>query len=249
MLISLFITCYNDTLFPETGKAVVARARAARPSRSSSARRRPAAGRCTTTPATPRDALPLMRALPRRLRRRRGHLRSVGVLRRDDPRSLSEDGGRVAATRRCVARGRRAPAARVRVHRAARRQARRHRRRRVVSAHASRCTRPATRSARCTSATSRARLLRAVRGLELVDLPGRRRVLRLRRHVRGEERRRVERRWWPTRSRCVLETGAEVCTAADNSCLMQIGGALQPAAAPGVRCLHLAEILAPVRPH
>src|SRR5688572_33289944 len=24
MLISLFITCYNDTLFPETGKAVVA---------------------------------------------------------------------------------------------------------------------------------------------------------------------------------------------------------------------------------
>ena len=23
MLISLFITCYNDTLFPETGKAVV----------------------------------------------------------------------------------------------------------------------------------------------------------------------------------------------------------------------------------
>jgi len=24
VLISLFITCYNDTLFPETGKAVVA---------------------------------------------------------------------------------------------------------------------------------------------------------------------------------------------------------------------------------
>jgi len=23
MVISLFITCYNDTLFPETGKAVV----------------------------------------------------------------------------------------------------------------------------------------------------------------------------------------------------------------------------------
>jgi L-lactate dehydrogenase complex protein LldE len=43
--------------------------------------------------------------------------------------------------------------------------------------------------------------------------------------------------------RCVLDTGAEVCTAADNSCLMHIGGALSRQRT-GVRCLHLAEILA-----
>jgi L-lactate dehydrogenase complex protein LldE len=41
----------------------------------------------------------------------------------------------------------------------------------------------------------------------------------------------------------VLETGAEVLTAVDNSCLMHIGGGLSRQHAP-VRCLHLAEILA-----
>ena len=46
--------------------------------------------------------------------------------------------------------------------------------------------------------------------------------------------------------RCVLNTGAEICTANDNSCLMQIGGALSRQRT-GVRCLHLAEILAGTR--
>ena len=43
--------------------------------------------------------------------------------------------------------------------------------------------------------------------------------------------------------RRILDTGAEVCTAADTSCLMHIGGALRRQRA-GVRTLHLAEILA-----
>jgi L-lactate dehydrogenase complex protein LldE len=43
--------------------------------------------------------------------------------------------------------------------------------------------------------------------------------------------------------RRILDTQAEVCTAADNSCLMQIGGALRRQRA-GVRAMHLAEILA-----
>ncbi len=41
----------------------------------------------------------------------------------------------------------------------------------------------------------------------------------------------------------VQETGAEVCTAADNSCLMHIGGGLSRQRA-GVSAVHLAEILA-----
>jgi L-lactate dehydrogenase complex protein LldE len=41
----------------------------------------------------------------------------------------------------------------------------------------------------------------------------------------------------------VLNTGAEVCTAADNSCLLHMGGALHRQHA-GVRVMHLAEILA-----
>jgi L-lactate dehydrogenase complex protein LldE len=43
--------------------------------------------------------------------------------------------------------------------------------------------------------------------------------------------------------RRVLDTRAEVCTAADTSCLMHIGGALRRQRA-GVRATHLAEILA-----
>jgi L-lactate dehydrogenase complex protein LldE len=43
--------------------------------------------------------------------------------------------------------------------------------------------------------------------------------------------------------RRVLDTRAEVCTAADTSCLMHIGGALRRGRA-GVRVLHMAEILA-----
>jgi L-lactate dehydrogenase complex protein LldE len=43
--------------------------------------------------------------------------------------------------------------------------------------------------------------------------------------------------------RHVLNTGAEVCTAADSSCLMHIGGALRRQRA-GVRVMHMAEILA-----
>jgi L-lactate dehydrogenase complex protein LldE len=43
--------------------------------------------------------------------------------------------------------------------------------------------------------------------------------------------------------RRVLDTRAEVCTAADNSCLMHIGGALRRQRA-GTRVMHVAEILA-----
>jgi len=41
----------------------------------------------------------------------------------------------------------------------------------------------------------------------------------------------------------VLDTRAEVCTAADNSCLLHIGGALSRQRT-GVRAVHLADILA-----
>ena len=43
--------------------------------------------------------------------------------------------------------------------------------------------------------------------------------------------------------RAVLDTRAEVVCAGDNSCLMQIGGALSRQRA-GVRPVHLAEVLA-----
>ena len=73
------------------------------------------------------------------------------------------------------------------------------------------------------------RLLEAVRGLTLVDLPGGRGVLRLRRHVRDEERRHSV-AMGADKARHVRETGAEVLVAGDNSCLMHIGGAAVAAA-------------------
>jgi L-lactate dehydrogenase complex protein LldE len=46
--------------------------------------------------------------------------------------------------------------------------------------------------------------------------------------------------------RCVLDTGAEVCTAGDNSCLMHIYGALHRLKQP-VNTIHIAQILASTR--
>jgi L-lactate dehydrogenase complex protein LldE len=45
------------------------------------------------------------------------------------------------------------------------------------------------------------------------------------------------------KARSIVDTGAEVCTAADSSCLLQIGGVLSRLGG-GVRTAHLAEILA-----
>jgi L-lactate dehydrogenase complex protein LldE len=90
------------------------------------------------------------------------------------------------------------------------------------------------------------RLLQAVRGLQLVPLPG---------HdeccgfggtfaVKNAE---VSTAMVSDKIGCVLATGADVCAGGDNSCLMQIGGALRRQGS-AVRCLHLAEILASTDP-
>jgi L-lactate dehydrogenase complex protein LldE len=86
------------------------------------------------------------------------------------------------------------------------------------------------------------RLLRAVRGIDLIELP----------HadeccgfggtfaVKNAD---TSMAMLGDKIRCVLDTQAEFCTSADNSCLMHIGGALHRQRA-GVGALHLAEILA-----
>jgi L-lactate dehydrogenase complex protein LldE len=86
------------------------------------------------------------------------------------------------------------------------------------------------------------RLLRAVRGIDLVELP------------RAEEccgfggtfavkNADTSMAMLGDKLRCILDTRAEVCASADNSCLMHIGGALHRQRA-GVGAIHLAEILA-----
>jgi L-lactate dehydrogenase complex protein LldE len=86
------------------------------------------------------------------------------------------------------------------------------------------------------------RLLRAVRGLDLVELPEEREccgfggTFAIKNADTSEA-------MLADKVRCVLDTTAEVCTAVDNSCLLQIGGALSRLRS-GVRAAHLADILA-----
>jgi L-lactate dehydrogenase complex protein LldE len=86
------------------------------------------------------------------------------------------------------------------------------------------------------------RLLRAVRGLELVELPAARECCGFGGTfaVRNAE---TSTAMLADKMHCVQQTGAEVLTAADNSCLMHVGGGLSRLRA-GVRPVHLAEILA-----
>jgi L-lactate dehydrogenase complex protein LldE len=86
------------------------------------------------------------------------------------------------------------------------------------------------------------RLLKAVRGIDLVELP------------RAEEccgfggtfaikNADTSMAMLGDKVHCILDTRAEQCVSADNSCLMHIGGALHRQRA-GVGVIHLAEILA-----
>jgi L-lactate dehydrogenase complex protein LldE len=87
-----------------------------------------------------------------------------------------------------------------------------------------------------------ARLLRSVRGLNLIDLPESDECCGFGGTfaVKNPE---VSAAMLSDKLQGVLSTGAEICTAGDNSCLMHIGGGLSRQRT-GVRCLHLAEILA-----
>jgi L-lactate dehydrogenase complex protein LldE len=86
------------------------------------------------------------------------------------------------------------------------------------------------------------RLLRAVSGIELVELPEARECCGFGGTfaVKNAE---VSSAMVADKVRAVLDTGAEIVCAADNSCLMQIDGALSRQRT-GVRTMHLAEVLA-----
>ena len=112
---------------------------------------------------------------------------------------------------------------------------RRRARRRPTSARTSRTgsptTRPATPCGCSASATARPRLLEAVRGLELVELPGAEECCGFGGTfaVKNAD---VSAAMGADKVRHVRDTGAEVLCAADNSCLMHIGGTAGPRSEP-----------------
>jgi L-lactate dehydrogenase complex protein LldE len=86
------------------------------------------------------------------------------------------------------------------------------------------------------------RLLQAVRGIDLVDLPAATECCGFG-GTFALKNADVSVAMVADKVRHVLDTGAEVLCASDNSCLVHIGGALSRLRS-GVRTLHLAEILA-----
>ncbi len=86
------------------------------------------------------------------------------------------------------------------------------------------------------------RLLRAVRGIELLDLGEAKECCGFGGTfaVKNAD---TSIAMLSDKVRRVLDTGAEICVAADNSCLMHIGGALSRQRA-GVRTMHIAQVLA-----
>ena len=86
------------------------------------------------------------------------------------------------------------------------------------------------------------RLLRHVRGLELIELPAADQCCGFG-GTFALKNADTSTAMLADKMRHVLDTGAEVCTAGDSSCLMHIGGGLSRLDA-GVRTVHLAEILA-----
>jgi L-lactate dehydrogenase complex protein LldE len=239
LLISLFITCYNDTLFPNTGKAVVAvLERLGHTVEFRSAQT--CCGQMHYNTGYQKEAFPMMLHFLEVFRDAEviciPSASCVAMIRDHYPKMAAETGKRdvIAGIEELLPRiyefsellvdklgvtdvGAFYPHA-VTLH---------------TSCHSLRSLHVGDKPAR---------LLKAVRGLQLIDLP-----------ESGEccgfggtfavKNAEVSSAMLSDKLRCVLNTGAEVCTAGDNSCLMHIGGGLSRQRT-GVRCVHLAEILA-----
>ena len=239
MLISLFITCYNDTLFPETGKAVVTvleRLGHAVEFREAQT----CCGQMHYNTGYQREALPMMLSFLKIF----GDASvicipsssCVAMIRDHYPKMAAETGD--PAIRKAVDEllPRVFEFSELLVDKLG-----------IADVGAffphSVTLHPSCHSLRSLHLRDKpARLLRQVRGLKLVELP------------KSDEccgfggtfaikNADVSAAMLSDKIRCVLETRAEICTAADNSCLMHIAGALSRLQT-GVGCLHIAEILA-----
>ena len=239
MLISLFITCYNDTLFPETGKAVVAVLERLG-HRVEFRRDQTCCGQMHYNSGYAGDARRLMEhfirvfdgadliCIP--------SASCVAMIREHYPKMAAESGERRLRQSVADLLGRVFEFTELLVERLG-----------VTDVGASYphtvTLHPSCHSLRSLRLGDKPqRLLRAVRGLELVDLPEAAECCGFG-GTFSLKNAGVSTAMVSDKVRCVLETKAEVCTAADNSCLMHIGGALSRGGA-GVRCVHIAELLA-----
>jgi L-lactate dehydrogenase complex protein LldE len=239
MRIALFITCFNDTLFPETGRATV-RVLEHLGHTVEFPLEQTCCGQMHYNTGYQREALPLVRRFVQVFGEAEvvvaPSASCVGMVREFYPKAAADVGDRTLAADIAALVPRVFELSEFLVHRLG-----------VVDVGAyypHRVTyHPTCHSLRVLRVgDAPLRLLRAVRGIDLVELP------------QAEEccgfggtfaikNADTSMAMLSDKLRCVLDTRAEVCAAADNSCLMQIGGALHRQRA-GVRAIHLAEILA-----
>ncbi|MBA2604616.1 MAG: (Fe-S)-binding protein [Acidobacteria bacterium] len=243
MLISLFITCYNDALFPSTGKAVVAvLERLGHTVEFRDAQT--CCGQMHYNTGYAREALPLMRRMVD-VYRGAGPIcvpsaSCVAMMRDHYPKMAAETGDQRLEAEVADLLGRVFEFSELLVDRLG------------VTDVGAAFPHTVTLHTSCHSLRSLhigdqpERLLAAVQGLQLVTLPRRDECCGFG-GTFSVKNAGVSTAMAADKVACVLGTGAEVCTAGDNSCLMQIGGALRRGNA-AVRCLHLAEILASTAP-
>ena len=239
MIISLFITCYNDTLFPETGKAVVAVLE--RLGHTVEFRRaQTCCGQMHYNTGYQKEALPLMRHF---LDVFRGaevicipSASCVAMIRDHYPKMAAQTGDKLLAQHVSDIVPRVYEFSELLVDKLG------------VTDVGAFFPHTVTLHTSCHSLRSLhvgdkpAQLLKQVRGLTLSDLPSSDECCGFGGTfaVKNPD---VSGAMLSDKVSCILSTNSEVCTAGDNSCLMQIGGALSRQKT-GVRTMHLAEILA-----
>jgi L-lactate dehydrogenase complex protein LldE len=239
MQISLFITCYNDTLFPETGKAVVALLE--RLGHTVDFRdAQTCCGQMHYNTGYQQEALPLMRHF---LEVFKGaevicipSSSCVAMMRDHYPKmaAAAADPDLVAAVNQVLPRV--FEFSELLVDKLG------------ITDVGAYFPHPVTLHPSCHSLRSLqvgdkpARLLSNVRGLTLIDLPEAGQCCGFGGTfaVKNPD---VSIAMLSDKVNCIQNSRAEICTALDNSCLMHINGALSRQRT-GIRCLHLAEILA-----
>ncbi len=239
MRISLFITCFNDTLFPETGRAMV-RVLERLGHTVDFPMAQTCCGQMHYNTGYQREALPLVRRFVRVFRDAEvvvaPSASCVGMVREFYPKAAAAAGdqGLIVAVTALVPR----------VFELSEFLIRRLGVVDVGAYYPHRVTyHPTCHSLRVLRVgDAPLQLLRAVRGIDLVPLPQAEQCCGFGGTfaIKNAD---TSMAMLADKLRCVLDTRAEVCIAADNSCLMQIGGALHRLRS-GVRTVHLAEILA-----
>jgi L-lactate dehydrogenase complex protein LldE len=239
MRISLFITCFNDTLFPGTGRATVEVLERLGHEVDFPVRQT-CCGQMHANSGYQGEALPLLRRFIEVFADADAVVSPsascVGMVREQYPR-LAEAAGDAGLVRE-------AHALAARVFELSEFLVDRLGVENVGASFPHRVTyHPTCHSLRLLRVADRPlRLLRAVRGIDLVTLPSAEECCGFGGTfaVKNAD---TSAAMLSDKLGHVLSTGAEVCVAADNSCLMHLGGALRRRRS-GTRVMHLAEILA-----